>query len=41
MIDPKLTKMGELFRIGAGSPAIDVATSMFPANGPRGSPRGQ
>jgi len=31
MIDPKLTKMEELSRIGAGSPAIDAATSRFPS----------
>jgi hypothetical protein len=30
MIDPKLTKVGEVFRIGAGSPAIDAADPMYP-----------
>jgi hypothetical protein len=29
MIDPKLTKMGEIFRIGPSSPAVDAAMNMF------------
>ena len=30
MADPKLTKMGDIFRITAGSPVIDAASDMFP-----------
>src|SRR5207244_10206208 len=29
MVDPMLVKMGEIFRIGAGSPAIDAADPMY------------
>jgi hypothetical protein len=29
MVDPKLTKVGDIFRISAGSPAIDAVTEMF------------
>jgi hypothetical protein len=30
MADPKLVKIGEVYKIGAGSPAIDAATMPFP-----------
>jgi hypothetical protein len=30
MADPKLVKVGDVFKIGAGSPAIDAATMPFP-----------
>jgi hypothetical protein len=29
-VEPKLTKMGDIFRIDMGSPAIDAADAMFP-----------
>jgi hypothetical protein len=29
MVDPKRTKIGDIFRIGAGSPAIDAAEMTF------------
>ena len=29
-VDPKLIKMGDIFRIGAGSPAIDAADAHVP-----------
>jgi hypothetical protein len=30
MADPRLVKIGEIYKIGAGSPAIDAATMPFP-----------